>query len=87
MRRKILKGVLWFIIFASIVWIIAYTATMATKGWPSSETPMILFWVIPAIVSGIVLRWMRNREKSDKLKRLKEPYEARLEQWETEGYA
>ena len=54
----------------------------------STESFVILFWLIPAIIVIIraVLWWMRDREKLDKLEKLQEPYKARLRQWEAEGY-
>ncbi|MDP7415629.1 MAG: thermonuclease family protein, partial [Dehalococcoidales bacterium] len=41
---------------------------------------------IPTIIIGIVLWWIRDREQLDKSEKSQEPYEARLIQWEAEGY-
>ncbi len=72
--------------------VILAVITAAVVVWAVfAESFVILFWLIPAIIIGIViiravLWWMRDREKLDKLEKLQEPYKARLRQWEAEGY-
>ena len=82
MVRKILKVVLWFILFGSISFTALFAVMRVSEG-QLSEIFMVLLLIIPAIIAGIVLLCMRNREK---LRKLKEPYELRLKQWEAEGY-